>query len=392
MHDGTGSSSSLTAIDPGAVRLWDVGVRWYEVETRKGHYDWTRLDQLVTAAQASHTQVTMVVGGTPSFYSRNPWYVPPRAVPAYRAFVKALMKRYKKFHGARGIDAYQVWDEANITTFWTGTPHEMARLTMAMSAVRNRFDRHAKVVAPSMVTRLDYQQKGLSDFFAQHVGGKPVWRYVDAIGLSMYPLPTYGRRTGVPEDSMTLLRRVRGLLHRDGVPRSKAIWSTEINYGLQSGKDANTPAKPITKARQAANVVRTYLLNAANGVKRVFWYRYDMGTYPGGGTIANTLLTRPNHPDEVTAAGTAFVTAQAWMHGRLLGSHGHRPCRKDRHGTYTCVVKDKSGKRHIYWNPFRTARVTLPRRAHHLHGVLGGSSDVKPGSRLEVGFKPVMVD
>ena len=30
------------------------------------------------------------------------------------------MKRYRSFHGARGIANYQVWNEANITTFWTG--------------------------------------------------------------------------------------------------------------------------------------------------------------------------------------------------------------------------------------------------------------------------------
>ena len=56
---------------------------------------------------------------------------------------------------------------------------------------------------------------------------------------------------------------------------------------------SGAPAAPISPARQVANVMRTYLLNAARGVKRVDWYAYDMGALPGGGTLGNTLLTDP---------------------------------------------------------------------------------------------------
>ena len=43
------------------------------------------------------------------------------------------MDHYKNYFGpgTPGIANYQVWNEANITTFWTGTPAEMATLTKA---------------------------------------------------------------------------------------------------------------------------------------------------------------------------------------------------------------------------------------------------------------------
>ena len=387
MHDGTGSTSSLTQVDAGAVRLWDVGVRWREIERKRGHYHWAKLDELVSNAQAAHAEVTMVVAGTPRFYSKDMWKLPAKHIAAYKHFVKALMKRYKNFHGARGIAAYQVWNEANIATFWTGSFGMMARLTKAMHDVGNRVDKRALVIAPSMVTRLDYQMKGLSEYYHQRVGGRPVWRYADAVALSLYPLPKYGRRTGVPEDSIKLLHAVKKRLRQAGVPGTKPIWTTEINYGLQSGKDGGKPADPISNARQAANVMRTYLLNAANGVKRVFWYRYDWS-----GNLANTLLTDRADVSRLTAAGRAYARAQEWMHGTLIGGSGHRPCAKDRRGTYHCVVKDTSGKRHIYWNPYRSAKVRLPRGVHDLEGVLGATSTVRPHSTLKVGYKPVMVD
>ncbi len=390
MHDGTGSSESFQHVHEGAVRLWDVGVQWQQVETSRGHYSWATLDQLVAQAQAAHAEVTMVVALTPHFYAARPTD-PPRNLDRYRAFVRALMKRYRSFHGHRGIAAYEVWNEANISTFWTGTPAKMAQMTRVMDQVRDRFDPRAKVIAPPMVTRLKYQLVGLSRYYHQRVNGVPVWRYVDAVALSLYPLPTYGRRTGVPEDAIRQLNVVEKRLHGAGVPRSKAIWNTEVNYGLQSGSLGGTPARRVSEARQAANVVRTYLLNAAAGVKRVFWYRYDMHRFAGGGGIANTLLSALNRPESVTGAGGAYLRAQRWMHGTLVGPRHGRPCRADRHGTHRCVVRDASGRRYIYWNPFHGATVRLPKGVHHLQGVLGATSTVKPRSTLKVSYKPVMV-
>jgi hypothetical protein len=137
--------------------------------------------------------------------------------------------------------------------------------------------------------------------------------------------------------------------------------------------------------------MRTYLLNAANGVKRVFWYRYNWSTLPTGGNLANTLLTVPDDFTQVTAAGHAYLRAQQWMHGTLLGTRAKPPCQHNKHGTYTCVVKDSSGKRYIYWNPFHRAKVRLPKGVHHLQGVLGATSSVKPRSTLKVTYKPVLV-
>jgi hypothetical protein len=389
MHDAT--SNSLTTLQAGSERLWDVGVQWRDIEVRRGVYHWGRLDQLVTVAQQAHAEVLMVVAMTPRFYARKPTD-PPASIKPYKRFVHALMKRYRSFHGRRGIAAYQVWNEANIATFYTGTVAKMARMTRAMAAVRHSTDRHALVVAPSMVSRLGYQQKGIAAFYRQRVDGAAVWRYVDAVALSLYPMPRYGRRIGVPEDSIALLTKVRGILRHAGVPRSKAIWNTEINYGLQSGAKGGTAAARISEGRQAANVMRTYLLNAAAGVKRVYWYRYDWGRLPGGGVLGNTLLTDPDDSSRVTDVGRVYLRAQKWMHGTLVGpSKSARPCRHNGHGTYTCVVRDSRGTRHIYWNPFRTGTVRLPRGVHHLQGVLGAVSTVKPRSTIKVGYKPVMV-
>jgi hypothetical protein len=388
VHDG--SLRSFSSVHEGSIRLWDAGVTWEQIETSKHHYSWARLDQLVAAAQAAHAEVTFPIAMTPRFYASAPTK-PPRTMAPFKRFVHAVMKRYRVFHGARGISSYQVWNEANIINFWTGNQVQMARLARAVDRVRDKVDPKARVISPPMTMRLGYQADWLKKFYAVHLGGTPVWRHFDTIALNLYPLPTYGRRAGTPEDSMTLLAQARHLLRRDHVPGSKPIWNTEVNYGLLSGKDGGKPAKKITDKLQASYIVRTYLLNAARGVKRVFWYRYDMSRVGGGGPLGNTILSNPSNPAKVTAAGHAFVRAQRWMHGTVVGSKGASPCAKDRHGTYHCVVRDASGTRRIYWNPFHTANVRLAGNAHHLQAVLGSRNTVRPHATIRVGRAPVMV-
>jgi hypothetical protein len=395
VHDGTPTSSSYAQIHEGSVRLWDVGAAWNQVETTKGSYDWTRLDQLVSAAQARHAEVTMVIALIPSFYSSSPTK-PPAGRDAYRAFVagyrnfaRALMVRYRSFNGHRGISAYQVWNEGNIETFWGGTPAQLAGLTKTLHDVRNATDKGAKVIAPPMVTRLPYQLDNLTKYYRQRVARKAVWRYVDAIALSLYPVAKIKTRIAVPEDTIVQLRAVRKRLRGVGVPRSVPLWNTEVNYGLQSGGGGQAVA--ISATRQASNVMRTYLLNAANGIRRVFWYRYDWGRVSTGGTLGNTLLTSPDNSALLTTAGHTYLRAQRWMHGKLLAPRGTIPCPKDRHGTYTCRVKDGTGVRYIYWNPFRGAKVRLPSGVHHRETVVGGHSRVRPRSLISVSYAPVMI-
>lgn len=391
VHDRSGAS--YAAVHEGSVRLWDVGVRWNQVETAQGVYDWTRLDELVGGAQAAHAEVTMVVAGTPSFYASKPTK-PPREIATYKNFVRALMTRYRDFGGHRGISAYQVWNEGNISAYWTGTPAQLASLTRGMWQVRNQADPQAKVIAPPMVARLPSQMTALAAYHAQRVHGHPVWHYYDAVALSLYPMPTFGNRTGVPEDAMTLLGQVRARLRGVGVPRQVPVWVTEINYGMPSGTGSVVHAAPISAQRQEANVARTYLLGAANGVSRVFWYRYDMRVLTpaqGGGTRGNTLLSDPADPTRVTPAGKAYALVQDWMHGRLLGTAHGRPCQRDSHGTYTCTVQDGRVIRRIYWNPFRQAKVHLAANARKAQSLTGAVRAVKGGARLTVDYRPVMV-
>jgi hypothetical protein len=174
------------------------------------------------------------------------------------------------------------------------------------------------------------------------------------------------------------------------VPARTPLWVTEVNYGV-----TGRAVRPIPERRQVANVIRTYLLGAARGITRLFWYRYDWGLLPaaqGGGTLGNTLLSVPGSPGSVTPAGRALRTGEHWLRGRLLSRHGRRPCARDRRGTYRCVVRYAGGIRTIYWNPHRPVRVRVPQSAVAVQTSKGAVTAMRHGqSTVRVSYLPVMV-
>ena len=364
--------STFPSARPSAVRLWDSGVTWREIETSPGVFDFTRLDAAVNAARSRGSDVLLVLGQTPRFHAKRPgassFYAPGASsapkLTAWKTYVRKVAARYK----GRGVD-YQVWNEANVPGFWSGSPGAMAELTKVTWQVLNNVDPKAQVVAPALATRLSGQRKWLRTFYAQRTGGARVARWLDVVSLNLYPLTNEG-----PEASMKLLASSRSMLRALGV--SKPIWNTEINYGLQIGGGGK--ARDITRRKEAAYVARTYVLNAANNVKRVYWYSWDLQK------LANTELTYST--GALTPAGTTWSVTRSWLKGtRSLG------CSRAGNGTYTCTFKYGSGVKRVYWNPSRKASVTTAKSATRLTYQSGGSTAIRGGKRIGVDFAPVMV-
>ncbi len=356
----------------GAVRLWDTGTTWRDIETSQGVFDFSRLDAQVAAARSHGARVLIVLGQTPrfhalkpnasSYYGRGAASVPTLA--SWKNYVGKLVRRYK----GRGVD-YQIWNEANVLGFWAGTPAKMAELTKVAAKIVRNNDGGANVISPALATRLSGQRKWLRTFYAQRTGGSPVARWIDVVSLNLYP----GTRER-PEHSMALLDASRSMLRAAGV--RKPIWNTEINYGLQTG-GGGTAAR-ISEKRQASYVARTYVLNAANGVSKVFWYSWGLQR------LANTRLTYAS--GSLTPAGRAYGNVRGWLVGARVPS-----CSRDGRGTYHCVVKYSGGVRHIFWNPTRRVSIKTPAHTTSWTSLGGVSTRIRANKSLSVDFAPKMV-
>ncbi len=255
----------------------------------------------------------------------------------WTAYVRAVAQRNRQVWG--GIASFQVWNEANVIGYWSGTPKQMAVLTAWTDAALSSADPAARLVAPALVTRLSSQQTWIDTYYRQRVAKKNVSSYVDALSFQLYPVAT-----GTPESSMALLRTVRRILARYDV--HKPIWNTEVNYGMVGGPTAGAGVAPLSADRQVSNVLRTFVLNAENRVSRVYWYSWDLLR------MANTQLVLDDRIT-LTPAGQALGIARGW----LLGT---RPagCTRAKNGTWTCTFTTATQTRRVVWNPVRSTSVS----------------------------------
>jgi hypothetical protein len=374
MHDSSPVGDTWPSAPIGSLRVWDAGVAWNQVERTPGTYDWSRLDQIVKTAGDHHTQVLIVLGQTPAFYSRHPKkvgaYGPGAAsmpdLAAWTAYVKAIVTRYH----APDV-AFQVWNEANVDGYWNGTYRQMAELTAAARSVVNTVTPRPLLVAPAMATRTLGQRAGLRLLYARRVNGVRLGDLVDVVSLQLYPEVGAG-----PERSDTWLTEARRILRLQGVPADKPTWDTEINYGLQGGQ-----AVPLLPPeQQAANVAMTYVLDAAGGLGRVFWYSWDLHG------IANTDLVSADG-SALSAGGHAFQTVRRWLLGTKPSA-----CTTTADGTWACTMQSPEGQRTVFWNPRHQASVRTGFDATS-YEVLGQAAAPVPlgGTTLQVGDSPVLV-
>ncbi len=371
-HDPVGEAAGGWPDGPvGSMRAWDAAVTWRDIEPAPGQYEFGRLDALVDTAEQNDSDVLLVLGQTPAFHAVDPaaesFYgegasSPPK-IAAWKMYVRTVAERY----AGRPV-LLQVWNEANVSGFWSGTPQEMAELTKAAHDAIADVDPRPTLVSPALVTRLSGQRKWIDEFYASTVEGAPVADYVDVVSLQLYP-----EEEGTPESSMELLAAMRTVLEEHGV--DKPIWNTEINYGL-----TGLEVEPAPTKEQQANVAQTFLLNAANGVERVYWYGWDQQT------IVDTLLTEPDGAT-VTPAGEAFGTVREWLVGSVVTS-----CAPDADGTYTCVLEGEGGASTVFWNPQGSATVDVPEGATTVERIGGRDKPVPADGKLSVGPLPVRVD
>ena len=310
-------------ISVSAVRLWDSGVRWDQIETKKGAYDWAALDRAVGAAErAGATEILYGLGSTPKWaasrFSSVDLYGPgtaslPKKSSYYLKYAKAVAKRYKG-----RITSYQIWNEANTRSFYNGGKYDgwikLAKLTKDASKAIRKIDKRADIVAASSTVIPTPKFQTESFFFRYLREIKRQKAKVDAISVHLYPVnPKQG-----PDSRVASIAAVRKVMRKVGL--NKPLWDTEVNYGDRR----NPAAQVVPKPKKAAGYVsRTYLDSARYDIARTFWYGWDI----------NVLGITMSNPDgSPTRAGQAFLTTREWM---TAGSW--KGC-KDSRGVTTCRV------------------------------------------------------
>jgi hypothetical protein len=270
----------------GAVRLWDNGTTWADLEPSMNHYRFARLDAAVADAQARHAKVTLVLGSTPAWAATNPkqhsagWIGPGSASPPrhrvyWTDYVTTVVERYKG-----RIDSYQIWNESQLPQFWSSTPARLAQLTAVAHVAIRKADPHALVVATPLLPRQPHWESWSTAYLVALRGFH--WP-VDVFAIHSYTRD----RLATPDGRAAVIASTKDVLRSVHAP-SRPVWDTEANY---TSRRFFSATEKITGPRAAAWVARAYLDSLRLNGSRTFWYGYNkpvgwLGVTVGTGTAA----------------------------------------------------------------------------------------------------------
>jgi hypothetical protein len=90
-----------------------VQVQWSAVETGQGQYDWSQLDQIVSAGNSGNLKVLLSVVDAPAFYRTPSSGLTPGDPNTFKTFMQALGARY-----AGKVQTYEIWNEETCRGKW----------------------------------------------------------------------------------------------------------------------------------------------------------------------------------------------------------------------------------------------------------------------------------
>jgi hypothetical protein len=256
------------------------------------------------------------------------------------------------------IQAYEIWNEPNLTDFWTGTTDQMLTLTKEASLIIRSVDPKATIVSPSATA--DYGIPWLAEFLKKGGG-----QYVDVIGFHFYVNP----HTLLPEDMLPVIQHVHEVLADNGLA-NKPVWNTETGW-LE-------PAKFDSDELAAGFLARAFILSWAAGVQRFYWYAWD--------NQFTAIVTYKESARTITPAGSAYKIMEQWLVGTKIQS-----CTSTLEHTWTCQL-NRSGKNGwIVWNTQGNHKFDVP-RAWRVASVTRLLQDSHPlsGSSVDIGPVPVL--
>ena len=332
--------ASMPTVQFGTMRLWD-GYGWANIEPQRDVFNWKRLDDAVTAGRNADARVMLNLALTPDWAATTvgssvyeTGASPPKDINDWYAYIDAVSKRY-----AGRIAAYQVWNEANLNTFWRGTVDQMADMTKRAYEIIKANDPNAIVVAPSTTIRLT---EAFGDFYPKFLAALKARGWpLDVLSVHSYP-PS----TGKSKERDAGLALLRVIMRNAGVPNTP-VWETEINFGL-AGPGTKYPHVSYTPEEQQTLLVRAYLDSLRNALATTDWFEWQEGE--------SSLLGVQMYP------GTAAVSAWKAMTGALVGSV-YNGCGDGQNANSssvtTCNFTDAHGSFTVMWSDNGPQTVTI---------------------------------
>ena len=366
---------SMRPLGANYYRLWDMKVAWRDVNPAPGVFDFSILDQRVAQVESWGGKPIMVLGLTPQWAAADPsagdprWGAgtasPPADIESWRSYVRAIVQRY----GGR-IGAYEIWNEANLQTFWTGSPQQMADMVRVAT---DEIGGTSIKLAPSVTTRL----RSGGDFTAALVSALPasVMAKLDAWSIHTYPSADAG--PSVPQaceqrvDDIIGWQRKLIAASNGNFAYLKPVWDTEVNYGLAGLQEAK---RAIFEPLASGYLSQTFFDSVRLGVTQTDWYLWFAQDYPLLGIQTTPATTRTN-------------AIWRWTYDQLVGSR-LRACYNSTSAVICGFERNGAGFA-IAWSPTGgPSEVEVPTGLTRQCDISGDCSVIS-GSTVTLGIEPI---
>lgn len=360
-------------------RLITGETHWYNLEPEKGLWKFNELDRALERAEWKEVEVLFTLGyparWSADMRSGREWNpgaaLPPRNMADWEEYVRRVVSRYKD-----RIKFYELMNEPHFTEVdggWHSKRHfpvatmvEMARIA---SSVIKEVDPEAKLVSMSPSGGINGIRRVAT--FLKAGGGK----FVDVLGFHFY--------SDTPEEIPNLASALRKVLADNGQSRLD-IWNTESGFYITDQENITNKGMQLesqhiyTPARAAAAVSRALTLGAAAGLRRFYWYSWDIPTMAlteGKGQI-------------VTPAGMAYVKTERWLRDSTI-----HDCRTTDDKLWICSLSRGIRQARLVWNTAgpRDWRIPAQWQARHYEPLLGDITNIDITGRVNLDEAPLLI-
>ena len=261
-----------------AIRLWDTNTDWRSLKPQPNLWQFDRINRYLAASENAQLKVIWSIGNTPQWASARPnekcayglgCAAEPANLENWRRYVRTIALTF------RGrIECYEPWNEVSFPTdptfrelgsggdtgqFFTGSVTAMIDIVRVAYEEIKLADPQACVLSPSFHTSGDWVLK--LDRFLAAGGGQ----YFDVVSEHFY----FGEE---PERVVRMIREIRQVLAKHGLSHVP-LWNTEVGWPFI--EQAKQWTGMSLENLVYAITLRTYLLNASEGIPRIYWYAWD---------------------------------------------------------------------------------------------------------------------
>ena len=285
LRERLGANIHFTSDEQALDALHDAGVRWVRMDLiwswveQQGAYDFSAFDALVAALEARDMAAHFILDyGHPDHESGPGW--PPQTPDEVLAFGDYAQAAAAHFAG-HDVQ-FEVWNEANLDSFWPPAADVTQYAALASEAVHRVHLGNAAALVSTTGT------SGVDIHFLRGCLALGCADEADAIGVHPY-------RMGGPESAAEEILLLRGVIEA-ALPSNPPVWDTEWGYSSSwygSGHDTGP------RERQAVLASREVLTSWSLGFPIAVYYDVrDDGVDPANnehnfGLLANDYSDKP---------------------------------------------------------------------------------------------------